>query len=112
LALPGDNPCLLNYRISVAYGNILIDRINSRLIQGESVKSAILEGASERLRPVLMTMLTTVMGLLPLALGLKIGSEANVPLARTIIGGIVVATAMTLIIIPILYSFFKNLLNQ
>ncbi|HEC43661.1 MAG TPA: efflux RND transporter permease subunit [Bacteroides sp.] len=98
--------------ISVAYGNILIDRINARLKQGESVMSAIIEGAGERLRPVLMTMLTTVMGLLPLAMGFRIGSEANVPLARTIIGGIIVATGMTLIIIPILYSFFTKTVKQ
>jgi len=94
--------------ISVAYGNILIDRINQLVGEGKHVGEAILEGATDRLRPVLMTMLTTVFGLLPMALGLQMGGEANVPLARAVIGGVLAATLLTLVVIPLLYSIFTR----
>jgi CzcA family heavy metal efflux pump len=89
--------------ISVAYGNILIDRINRLVQEGLPVKDAVQQGASDRLRPVLMTMLTTVFGLLPMALNWQTGGEANVPLARAIIGGVLAATVLTLFVIPVLY---------
>lgn len=94
--------------ISVAYGNILIERINRLVGEGLPVMEAIKEGAGDRLRPILMTMLTTVFGLLPMAIGIQVGGEANVPLARAIIGGVLAATLLTLIFIPVLYSFRKT----
>ncbi|HHG86201.1 MAG TPA: efflux RND transporter periplasmic adaptor subunit, partial [Bacteroidetes bacterium] len=94
--------------ISVAYGNILIDRINVLVKEGVPVRDAVIQGAKDRLRPVLMTMLTTVFGLLPMALNLRPGGEANIPLARAIIGGVLAATILTLIIIPILYTLFSR----
>lgn len=90
--------------IAVAYGNILIDRINRLVAEGMAVSDAVRQGAADRLRPVLMTMLTTVFGLLPMALGLQIGGEANVPLARAIIGGTLAATLLTLLVIPLVYK--------
>lgn len=89
--------------ISVAYGNILIDRINKLIAEGIPKKQAIVQGAGDRLKPVLMTLFTTVFGLMPMAMGLQIGGEANEPLARAIIGGVLAATFLTLVIIPILY---------
>ncbi len=94
--------------ISVAYGNILIDRINRLVEAGKPLKDAIIDGCTDRLRPVLMTTFTTVFGLLPMALGLQIGGEANVPLARAIIGGVLAATFLTLVVIPILYTLFAK----
>ena len=55
-----------------------------------------------------MTMFTTVFGLLPMALGWQVGGEANVPLARAVIGGVLAATFLTLLIIPMLYAFFSK----
>ena len=69
---------------------------------------AIVKGCGDRLKPVVMTMLTTVLGLLPMALGLQIGGEANVPLARAVIGGVLSATLLTLVVIPVLYSIISR----
>lgn len=94
--------------ISVSYGNILIDRINTLMKEGMGKKEAILNGSSDRFRPVLMTASTTIFGLLPSAIAFSPGSEANVPLAMAVIGGTFMATMLTLYIIPILYSFIAK----
>lgn len=89
--------------IAVSYGNILIDKINAFIKSGKEKQGAIVKGASERFRPVLMTASTTIFGLLPTALATSAGTEANVPLAIAVIGGTFMATVLTLYIIPILY---------
>jgi HAE1 family hydrophobic/amphiphilic exporter-1 len=94
--------------ISVSYGNILIDRINKLIIDGQSKKDAIINGSSERFRPILMTAATTIFGLLPTALSTQAGTEANVPLAIAVIGGTFMTTLLTYYIIPILYSFIAK----
>jgi len=92
--------------IIVAIGNLLIDRINVLANEESiSIREAIISGATDRFRPVVMTMLAAALGLTPLALGQQIGGEANVPLARAIIGGVIAAIFVTLYIIPILYSY-------
>jgi CzcA family heavy metal efflux pump len=93
--------------ISVSYGNILIDRINALIREGLPIHQAIINGAGDRFRPVLMTAATTIFGLLPTALSTRPGSEANVPLAIAVIGGTFTATLLTLYIIPILYSLLS-----
>ena len=60
-----------------------------------------------RLRPILMTMLTTVLGLIPMALGIGSASEMRAPMARTVIGGLLVSTIFTLVLIPTLYTIFE-----
>ena len=94
--------------ISVSYGNILIDRINALVKEGKQQKEAILNGAADRFRPVLMTAATTIFGLLPTALATGAGTEANVPLAIAVIGGTFMATLLTLYIIPMLYSLIAQ----
>ncbi|WMJ75156.1 efflux RND transporter permease subunit [Cytophagaceae bacterium ABcell3] len=94
--------------ISVSYGNILIDRMNSLRQEGKALTDAIISGAGDRFRPVLMTAATTIFGLLPTAIGLSKGSEANMPLAITVIGGTFMATLLTLFVIPVLYSFIAK----
>ena len=94
--------------ISVSYGNILIDRINNLIIDGQSKTDAIINGSSERFRPILMTAATTIFGLLPTALSTQAGTEANVPLAIAVIGGTFMTTLLTYYIIPILYSFIAK----
>ncbi len=89
--------------ISVSYGNILIDRINNLVKKGQSKMDAIINGASDRFRPVLMTACTTIFALLPTAINQSHGSEANIPLAMVVIGGTFMATVLTLYIIPVLY---------
>ena len=89
--------------IAVSYGNILIDRINTLMREGSIKSEAIVNGATDRFRPVLMTASTTIFGLLPTALADSAGTEANVPLAIAVIGGTFMSTFLTLYIIPILY---------
>jgi len=82
---------------------VLVDAINRRRRQGEGLDEAIVEAGNERLRPILMTTATTVLALLPMALGLGAGDELRRPLAITVIGGLTAATLLTLIVIPCLY---------
>ena len=92
--------------IAVSYGNILVDRINTLVKEGQPIGAAIVEGCGDRFRPVLMTAGTTIFGLLPTALALGSGTEANVPLAVAVIGGTFMATVLTLYVIPVLYAVF------
>jgi len=82
---------------------VLVDAINRRIRSGEAVEPAIVAAGRERLRPILMTTATTVLALLPMALGLGAGDELRRPMAITVIGGLSVATLLTLVVIPCLY---------
>ncbi len=83
---------------------IMIDFINQRRREGLEKFEAIVEGASARLRPILMTTLTTVLALLPMALGLGEGAEIRAPMAIAVIGGLTLSTLLTLIVIPVTYA--------
>jgi HAE1 family hydrophobic/amphiphilic exporter-1 len=88
---------------------LLVDTTNLlRRRDGLALREAILSACSRRLRPVLMTALTTMVGLLPLALGLGEGGEVQAPLARTVIGGLTSSTLITLLFIPALYLLFER----
>jgi len=87
---------------------VLVDYINLMRSQGMDVREAILEGGRRRLRPILMTTLTTVFALMPLSLGIGAGAEMQAPMARTVIGGLSVASLFTLFFIPNLYSLFES----
>ncbi len=83
---------------------VLVDLINQLRRRGMAKMEAIVEGGRLRLRPILMTTLTTTLGLLPLALGFGEGAEIRSPMAVTVIGGLTVSTLLTLIVIPVVYS--------
>ncbi len=84
---------------------VLIDAVNQlRREEGLTKREALLEAGRRRLRPIFMTSATTVLGLLPMALGLGEGAELRAPLAITVIGGLSVATVLTLVVIPVVYS--------
>ena len=87
---------------------VLVDRINQLREQGVEKTAAILEAAQSRLRPIVMTTLTTTLGLAPLALGLGEGAELRAPMAITVISGLLLATLLTLVLIPVLYRQFDN----
>jgi hydrophobic/amphiphilic exporter-1 (mainly G- bacteria), HAE1 family len=91
--------------ILVNDGIIMVDFINQqRRIHGLPLREAIIEGAAARLRPILMTTATTVLGLLPLALGFGEGSQLQAPMAITIIGGQITGTLLLLLAIPSIYK--------
>ena len=95
---------LMMIGIVVSNSILLVDFANNRIREGVPVEEAVVQAGRLRLRPILMTALATSLGLLPMALGLGEGSEANMPLARAVIGGMVVSCMMTLIFVPILHS--------
>ena len=87
---------------------VLIDRINQLRAQGCAMLDAILEAANSRLRPIIMTTMTTILGLLPMAMATGEGAELRAPLAITVMSGLLIATFLTLIVIPVLYSVFNR----
>jgi hydrophobic/amphiphilic exporter-1 (mainly G- bacteria), HAE1 family len=87
---------------------VLVDYINQLRDQGEERLSAIITAGGTRLRPILMTTLTTVLGLFPMSLGFGDGSELLAPLATVVIGGLLFSTLLTLFFIPVLYSLLDD----
>ena len=94
--------------IVVSNGVLLVEYINERRRRGEPLRVAVPRAGRIRLRPILMTVLTTVVGLLPMALAFGVGTEANQPLAIAVIGGLLVSTFFTLILIPTLYVMLEE----
>lgn len=94
--------------IVVNNGIVLVDYINQRKEAGMSSYDAIIISAKDRVRPILMTALTTILGLLPLALGLGEGTEMNQPMGIAVIGGLISSTFLTLYIVPVIYSLFDR----
>lgn len=87
---------------------VLIDLVNQLRYEGLEKYEAITQGAQSRLRPILMTTLTTTLGLLPLALGLGDGAELRAPMGITVIGGLLVSTLLTLVVIPVMYAIMDR----
>ena len=87
---------------------VLVDLINQLRAQGKQRIDAIMEAGTARLRPILMTSLTTTLGLLPMAMGFGEGSEVRTPMAITVIGGLTVSTLLTLVVIPVVYSLMDR----
>ncbi len=87
---------------------VLVDYINLLRKQGLEMREAILEGGRRRLRPILMTTLTTAFALMPMSLGLGAGAEMQAPMARVVVGGLTIAMVFTLFFIPTVYSLFES----
>jgi len=101
--------CIMLAGIVVNNAILLVDYTNQmRRNEGMSLMDAITISGSRRLRPILMTTLTTVLGLLPLSFGLGEGGESQAPLARVVIGGLTSSTIITLVLIPVVYSIFEQ----
>jgi HAE1 family hydrophobic/amphiphilic exporter-1 len=94
--------------IVVKNGIVLIDYIHMLRERGQSVVQAVVNSAKSRLRPVLMTTLTTILGMVPMAIGTGQGSEMWRPLGISIIGGLTIATVMTLVVVPSVYCIFQG----
>ena len=100
--------CIVLAGIVVNNAIVLVDYINQRKAKGMPSYEAIVSSVIDRFRPILMTSLTTILGLVPLALGLGEGTEINQPMAIAVIGGLTSSTFLTLFIIPVIYSFFDS----
>ncbi|HLN12632.1 MAG TPA: efflux RND transporter permease subunit [bacterium] len=94
--------------IVVSNGILLVDYANKQQKVGMSPHDAIIRAGRIRLRPILMTAIATVCGMIPMALGIGEGAETNMPLARAVIGGLSVSTLLTLLVIPLMYLMFEQ----
>ena len=92
--------------IVVKNGIVLIDYINLNRERGMSIRRAVINGGHSRLRPVLMTSLTTILGMVPMAVGTGVGSEMWRPMGTAVIGGLAMSTVMTLLFVPTMYTIF------
>ena len=100
------------FGIAMLNGVILVERIRELLAANHALPDAVREGAMSRVRPVMMTALMAALGLLPMALSHEVGAETSRPFAVVIIGGLVTATFVTLLILPILYPWFEVLTSH
>src|ERR1700730_7069542 len=89
--------------IAVSNGILLVDDANRRLQEGIDKVEAIVAGARSRFVPIAMTSLATVVGLIPTAMGLERGSEANQPLALAVVGGLTSSTLLSLFLVPVMF---------
>jgi HAE1 family hydrophobic/amphiphilic exporter-1 len=94
--------------IVVNNGILLIDFIRQQRADGVGKEDAIIRAGATRLRPILITSLTTVVGMLPIALGLGEGGEALQPLGAVVVGGLLSSTLLTLLFVPVMYSLFES----
>ncbi|MEW6126001.1 MAG: CusA/CzcA family heavy metal efflux RND transporter [Acidobacteriota bacterium] len=96
------------FGVAVLNGVVMVSYINTLRGEGRSVTQAVLEGASVRLRPVLMTALVASLGFIPMALSTNPGAEIQRPLATVVIGGLITSTLLTLFVLPVLYCIFER----
>lgn len=108
VSIPSVIGILILVGIVVNNGIVLVDYINQRKAEGLSTYDAIIISTRDRVRPILMTALTTILGLIPIALGIGEGTEINQPMGIVVIGGLVSSTFLTLYIVPLIYSIFDR----
>jgi cobalt-zinc-cadmium resistance protein CzcA len=100
------------FGVAVLNGVVMIAAINRLREEGRSIRVAVLEGASTRLKPVLMTALVASLGFIPMAISTGAGAEIQRPLATVVIGGIVTSTLLTLIVLPTLYELIERWVSR
>ncbi len=100
--------CIMLGGIVVNNAILLVDQASRLMQRGLSAAEAVSEAGRRRLRPILMTTLTTILALVPLALGIGEGADAQAPLARAVVGGLSASTLITLVLIPVIFSLFHS----
>jgi len=108
LGLPAMIGLLMLIGIVITNAIVLLEFVEQRRAAGMGLREAVLDGAETRVRPILMTALTTMIGLVPLALGLSEGALLSASLATVVIGGLLSSTLLTLIVIPVVYTLFMG----
>jgi len=108
LSVPSAVGFITLFGVAVLNGVVLVESINQRIADGHQVTEAVFDGAWSRLRPVLMTAITSALGLIPMLFATGAGAEIQRPLATVIVGGLVSATLLTLVVLPVLYPWFSK----
>ena len=105
LSVPASIGFIALFGVAVLNGLVLVSYIDRLVAQGQSVEEAVRHGAEARLRPVIMTALVAALGFLPMALSEGSGAEVQRPLATVVIGGLCTSTLLTLLVLPVVYSW-------
>lgn len=108
LSVPSSVGFITLFGVAVLNGVVMVESINGRIKEGLEPHQAVFEGALSRLRPVLMTAMTSALGLIPMLMSTGVGAEIQRPLASVIVGGLVTATLLTLFVLPVLYGWFSK----
>jgi len=108
LSVPSSVGFIALFGIALGNGMVLLAYMNQLLEKGASIIDASITGACLRLRPVLMTVMTTALGLMPLLFATGTGSEVQRPLATVVVGGLITSTILTLLVLPALYKYFAE----
>jgi len=108
LSVPSSVGFITLFGVAVLNGVVMVESINQRIKDGLKVEEAAFDGAVSRLRPVLMTAITSALGLIPMLLSNGVGAEIQKPLASVIVGGLVTATFLTLFVLPVLFAWFSK----
>jgi len=108
LSVPALMGALMSIGVATANSILMITFANDQRLEGRNALEAALDAGATRLRPVMMTALAMILGMLPMSLGLGEGGEQNAPLGRAVIGGLIVATLFTLIFVPVVYSRLRR----
>ncbi len=107
-SVPSLMGAIMSIGVATANSILMVTFANEQRAEGKEAGQAALEAGRTRMRPVLMTALAMVIGMLPMSLGLGEGGEQNAPLGRAVIGGLVLATASTLLFVPVVYSVMRR----
>ena len=108
LSVPSSIGFITLFGVAVLNGVVMVESINQRIAGGLPVDEAVFSGAVSRLRPVLMTAITSALGLIPMLLSTGVGAEIQKPLATVIVGGLLTATFLTLFVLPSLFRWFSR----
>jgi len=108
ISVPSSVGFITLFGVAVLNGVVMVESINQRIKEGVETSKAIFEGATSRLRPVLMTAITSALGLIPMLMSNGVGAEIQRPLASVIVGGLVTATLLTLFVLPVLFRWFSK----
>jgi len=110
LSVPALTGAIMTMGVATANSVLVVSFARQRLSEGLPPLSAALEAGSTRLRPVLMTALAMIIGMIPMAIGVGEGSEQNAPLGRAVIGGLIFATISTVLFVPVVFASFHRML--
>jgi multidrug efflux pump subunit AcrB len=108
LNVPSLMGAIMSIGVATANSILLVNFANDLRRAGEDARTAALEAGFTRLRPVIMTALAMIVGMVPMAMGMGVGGEQNAPLGRAVIGGLLMATFATLFFVPVVYSVFRS----